>query len=183
MSIEKALIELLKLFKKWNIGPDDWCVIGEWALILQGWDVPERKSILDVYVDRDKLPWPSKGERQAIPPKDSTEFKDWVDFTEKTGFGLDIAPLPYGPFKREDIKQGSVVYKLSENRNIRIHTPLAEISAHQLMFREFTEVDVGKENIERWWKYVRDIKKAARERDDKEVMNAAILLLKKYGKE
>jgi len=55
MAIEQALKELINLFEKWGLRSDNWCLIGEWALVLQGWGVRERKNILDVYVNRDKL--------------------------------------------------------------------------------------------------------------------------------
>lgn len=183
MTIEKALKELAKLFEKWDLSLDNWCVIGEWAFILQGWNIPERKNILDVYVDRDKLPWPVKRERQAVPPKNSTELEDWIDFTEKTGFGLDIVPIPESPTdprSRTSIKRGSVVYQLPDGNKLRVNTPLAEVEIHRWLFKQYTAEDVGEENIKRWWEYIENIKQTAMKKEDKKVLEACDKLLEKY---
>ena len=186
MKLERVLEKLVVLLGKWGLKRDNWCLVGEWALVLQGYNLEGRKGIIDIYVNRVSLPWKVKKERQVIPPRDSRYFNEWVSFTEQTKFGLDMIPIPEDPTDPRtavSIRKNSLVYQLPNESELRVNTPLAEVKVHQWLFQQYTAEDVGEENIERWWGYIRDIAKVARGKRDEKVIEATRLLLRKYGKE
>lgn len=180
-----AVLETLsQLFGKWGLFLDDYCLVGEWALLLYGYDIEGRKGIIDVYVDRESLPWKVKKERQIIPPRKSRYFNEWVGFTEQTKFGLDMIPIPESPTDprtRVSIRKTSKIYQVPSGSKLRINTPLAEVEIHKWLFQQYTAEDIGKDNIQRWWEYIKNIKQAAMKKEDKKVFEACNGLLGKYG--
>lgn len=179
MRIENTLEKLTELFRNWGLTQDDWCLIGEWAMILQGYSVKRREGILDVFVDRKKLPWKVKEERQAVPPKSSNEAKALARFSKQTGFEVDITPLAFGPLKRARIKD-SVFYRLSSGQKLRLATPLSEVLGHGWKFKFFGE-QAGEIELRRWGKFLKGIGKTARKKGERRLVEFCDQLLNKYA--
>lgn len=185
--IEPVLEQLVDLFggENWHLTSDGWILAGEWALALQGWEIEGRPGHIDMYVVRDKLPWQTKEKyRTGVPPRDSPQFHDYIKFVEETKCGIDMFLSKRGKITTSELlKKDSVSYALPSGRKIRVQRPLSEVLDHFWMFEEFDEESVGKENLDRWWDYVRDIRVAAMKKKDKGVIEACEKLLRKHRKE
>lgn len=152
--IETGLSELVKLFDDWKMGPQDWLLIDEFALWLQGIktvgpEIMDRN--FDVWVDYKTLPWrppeldtfgqrimakhvypPLRGEQEELG-------KQYVDCMRRAQFGVKIR-LGTG----QDVQSPSTSYPLPDGRNVRLITPEAQITKFfkNTLARQ-TEMDVG----------------------------------------
>lgn len=156
--IEAGLTELVKLFDDWRMAPQDWLLIDEFALWLQGIKTvgPEIKGRnFDVWVDFGKLPWrPPEldiyGERimakHVYPPLKEEIGQQYVDCMSHAQFGIKIR---LGT--EQDIQSPSTSYPLPDGRSVRLITPEAQIEGFfKNTFMRQTETDVGLAKLREW---------------------------------
>ena len=55
--IQEVLEKLSGLLESWGIDPSEWILTGQYADVLQGYDVKVRKGHLNVLVPKAKIPW------------------------------------------------------------------------------------------------------------------------------
>lgn len=156
--IEIGLTELVKLFDDWRMEPQDYLLIDEFALWIQGIKRvgPEiRDRNFDVWVDYEKLPWKPPelevfGQRimakHVYPPLNEDIGKRYIDCMTRAQFGVKIR---LGT--KQDVQSPSASYPLPDGRSIRLITPEAQIAEFfkNTLARQ-TEVDVGFAKLQEW---------------------------------
>lgn len=165
VSLVKALETLHNLFNKWGVQAKGYILVDEFAYLLQGYEViatEVESGHLDVYADPQQLPWKDKGERSIIPPKDSRQMEDWVNFMQRTGFSLDILRA-----KPEILERPSVNYPLPSGGFIRLMKAyeMTEAFVEQTLMH-YSLSDVGKEKIKEWVDKLKLIQEAAEKKND-----------------
>jgi hypothetical protein len=158
VEIEAGLTQLVKLFDDWKMAPQDWLLIDEFALWLQGIKRvgPEIKDRnFDVWVDFEKLPWrPPEldiyGKRimakHVYPPLKEEIGKQYIDCMSRAHFGVKIR---LGTQK--DVQSPSTSYPLPEGRSVRLITPEAQIRKfYENTLMRQTETDVGFAKLREW---------------------------------
>jgi len=178
--IEQALTKLEKMFSNWELDSKNWVIVDEMAYVLQGYEVmaEEMKTRhLDAYVDVTKLPWEPRKERSFIPPVTSNFYKNYCDFMETTGFGLDM--LTTTP---EDtiLSQSMVNYELPNGKKIQ----LMEAKAMTKQFWEKTLMhysleEVGPEKVKEWLDKLELIRKVALKKRDTQMAEDCQMMLDK----
>lgn len=156
--IEAGLTELVKLFDDWKMAPQDYLLIDEFALWLQGIkrEGPEiRGRNFDVWVDFEKLPWrPPEldiyGKRimakHVYPPLKEEIGKQYIDCMSRAQFGIKIR---LGT--KQDVQLPSTSYPLPDGRSVRLITPEAQIREfYKNTLMRQTETDVGVAKLLEW---------------------------------
>jgi len=166
LSIEVTLAKLHSLLTDtWKIPENEYVLVDELAYNLQGYEVkgPEMKSgHIDVYVNPLAIPWPDKGERSIIPPKDSLQMEDWANFMKSSGYGLDMLRA-----KPEFLALPTVGYKLQGGLvvNFMRAFEMTNLFVEQTILHYSLE-DVGPDKMKEWINKLSLIKKAALKRGD-----------------
>lgn len=171
MKILKVLEKLERLLSGWGLSTDDWSLLGEWAMVLQDYKVTPRPGVVDICALKDRLPWKVKEDTQTIPPRDSPYFSQWISFTERTGFGVDIFPLPRRPFSRSKVKD-SVLFRLPNGKKIRLNTPSSEVKAHTTMLKKPVLDHVKGEKVQRWQRFIEEMRAEAVKKGERELLEA-----------
>jgi len=165
ISINIALEKLYSLFSGWGLRSEDFVLVDEFAYLLQGYEVVATEVAnkhLDVYVNPQQLSWKDKGERSIIPPRDSREMDDWIDFMQETGYSLDILRAKGGI-----LQIPSVDYPLPSGSSIRLMKvyEMTETFVEQTLMH-YSLSDVGEEKIKEWLAKLNLIQKAAKKKND-----------------
>jgi len=167
LPIEAALVKLHSLLTTtWKIPQNQYVLVDELAYNLQGYKIkgPEMKGgHIDVYVNPVTIPWPDKGERSIIPPKDSQQMKDWTNFMTSTGYGLDMLRA-----KPEFLIIPTVNYKLQGDLAINLMRAfeMTKLFVEQTIMY-YSLDDVGPDKMREWINKLGLIKEAALKMDDK----------------
>lgn len=170
MPIERALEALWELLtENWGIPENRYVLVDEMAYVLQGYRIegPEVASgHLDVYIDPTSVPWPDKGERSLIPPKDSPHMNQWASFMEATGCGLDLLRA-----KAEFLETPTVEYRLDRGRKIYLMKAyeMTRLFVEQTILHYSLE-DVGKDKMKEWIDKLGLIKNAAKAKGDDKLL-------------
>ncbi len=157
MRIEKVLIELEKLFSRWEISSRDWVFTAQYAFRLLGYDINVRKGHLNIQVKKSRIPWEIGEALETHPPVDTEYSRQYLQFERKTSFEFDIAPVPPKDFKRK-IKH-TVQYSLPSGKQIRVQTPKGGLEELDIIFSLCTDDGWGVEkgirvmpSVEEQWK-------------------------------
>lgn len=118
MRIQKVLVEVDKLFRRWEIRSDDWIFTANYAAKMLGYDVEVRKGHLNILVKRNNIPWKLGDELETHPPINSKHGRDYQKFMEVTGFEFDINPLIDKKFKRR--MMNTVNSQVTDNIRVNI---------------------------------------------------------------
>lgn len=162
--IEVGLTELVNLFDDWKMTPQDYLLIDEFTLWLQGIRIvgPEIKDRnFDVWVDYKKLPWrppelddPLYGEKRIMakhvyPPLKGEQEElgaRYIDCMKRAQFGVKIRMGT-----SEDVRLPSTSYPLPDSRSVRLITPEAQITEfYKNTLARQTETDVGFAKLREW---------------------------------
>lgn len=166
LSIRAALSKLNSLLTRaWKVPQDQFVMVDELAYNLQGYQVngPEMESgHIDIYVNPASIPWPDKGERSIIPPKNSVQMDEWTDFMITTGYGLDMLRA-----KPEFFKIPTVSFKTGDGGTISLMRAfeMTNLFIEQTIMHYSLE-DVGKDKMKEWISKLSLIEKAALNRGD-----------------
>lgn len=170
VNLNEALEELYSLLvMNWTLATNNFVIVDEYAYVLQGYDVqgPEVETgHIDVYVDPSRFPWPDKGERSIIPPKDSSYMDQWENFMEETGYGLDL--LRASP---EILVVPVVEHVLPSGNMVRLMRAfeMTNLFVQQTIMRYSLE-DVGEEKVREWMGKLSLIRDAAIKRADEKLV-------------
>jgi phosphohistidine swiveling domain-containing protein len=183
MKLEKVLEKLDELLSNWRLSRDDWILTGEYAWRLQSYKFQLRKGHLDVFVDREKLPWKvGKLDATAIPPKDSLEFKQLKKFIKQTKFGPHFLPIPIGKVKWQTIKltrKQSYLYSLPNKRKIRIHKVSEAVKMRTKVFLTAGIEGWSEPKLKRWLHDFIQFKRFAEKKNNKEIVKTSNLAIEK----
>lgn len=173
---------LKKLMENFGMTTDDWCISGECAWIIYGYDVAMRENHIDLYVKESKLPWSVRDRIQTIPPNNSLELDKYCDFIEKHKIALHMVPLPKPGLTeklidlyKEEKKIGGVV--------ISVICPEGNIYDLKVTLSAYHINEFGHDRLTRWKAYLETVERTAEEKKDKKLAKRASLLLKKYFSE
>lgn len=173
-------IEPLKeLMKSYGMNTDDWCISGEYAWIINGYDVSMRDNHIDFYVKESKLPWKIRDRIQTIPPKDSKELDSYCDFIEKHKIALHMVPLPK-PGITENLIDKYAETKIISHQEVMVISPEGNMHDLETTLANYQISEFGDERLIRWKKYLQKIEKEAREKSDELIADKATHLLNKY---
>lgn len=176
---KKALNNLTYLLNSLDLGSS--VLVNYYSLRLHGYDIEpwDEYPRIDVVVDRDNLPWETKGEkiREIIPPQNSIYFKQWEEFALKYSlkFPLKLTPEPHDKVIRLDYSE----HKFPSGYILKICKPITNI----LGFKKAVDVYCKKadeykqrifdeKEIERWERKIRNVKYAAERKEDRKLINA-----------
>ncbi len=176
--IEKVLEELVKLFRKWGIGTNDFFLAGRYAYVLLGYPIRIRKGHLNINVNKNKLSWKIDELVEAMPPKDSKELDDYHEFIKLTGFEFDIVPMNENDTAK--LIKETIIHNLPNGNKIRVIKHLANIK----YFDHVINHAIKKGNIEKARRLVGEIdgrKKVFIEKNNRDAANFCDILLKKYS--
>ena len=176
---KETLKNLTYLLNSLDLGSS--VLVNYYALRLQGYDVEpwDKNSEIDVVVDRDNLPWKTKGEkiREVIPPRDSGYFKQWQEFILKyqSNFPLHFIPEPHDKVIKLDYSE----HKFSSWQILRICKPITNVlgfkealDAYCKKVDEYKQRIFDEKEIERWERKIRNVKSAAERKEDRDLINA-----------
>lgn len=175
MWLESTLEKLSVMLLKWGLSNNDWCLVGEYAWQINGYDVELRENHLDIFIKSKKLPWRvPEGAESTIPPQDTQEMKEFMKFMVDTKADPHFLPLPLGPVLPEEITRGSYLYPLSGINKIRIYKPIAELEGRNRILQHDPIVTAwDKDKLERWIEFHGEIRRiACRQKDSGEIMRA-----------
>lgn len=121
MKLTRVLEKLEKLFRKWNLGLDDWILIANYANWLDGYRVKLRKGHFNTFININKLPWQAKKEGFEISPlKKSKELKEYEKWMQETGFDTGLAPLTQREIRKTVRTGDTFIYILPNGQKIRV---------------------------------------------------------------
>lgn len=179
---QEVLQDLRKMLEGWGIGPDDWYVTGEAAMLLSDYPVDFRDGNIDVLVCRSVWPWPRPEEIGNLIPDDGTKaHDDFEAFVEKHGFTPDFHPLPHVGLRAED--RFDHAYWLPDETGVRVLKPAAG-ALHRKTIIEFYEqspelnLDVfDQKKFIRWKGFIETIRDHAQTLEDQETVAACEVTL------
>ena len=156
--VNVGIAELVNLFENWGMDVNDWLLIDEYAMWLQGILIegPEIDGReFDAFVNVEKLPWKpieldTFGERimakHVYPPLKTKIGQRYINFIEKANFGIKVR---LGT--KEETQLPSSPYSLPDGRMVRLITPEAMVTAfHKDTLMRQTEEDVGLGKLQEW---------------------------------
>jgi hypothetical protein len=176
--VQSSLSKISKLYRSWNLGINDWCLMSCWALHLNGYDIWESKNF-NTPVNAEKLPWKTKNDYQTLPPIGSKEYKDYVQLMKETGCSLHMTVFPWGEVTQENILKRSFVCTLPDGEKIRVLTVEGELWAMEIAYDRWKD-EVGEEKKEKWQTEFKKIYKLALEKKDSQVIKACEDLFRKH---
>lgn len=178
MRLEIVLEKLEELFRNWGLEKDDWILIANYALKLQGYLYKLRKGHFNTMVNKDKLPWDVKEGYEIFPPKNSEWTKKLSLWIKSTGFETDL--IAYSSQELKKYIKYTILYRLTANRVIRLLTMEGNLKILDDYLVHCNEKEVGKEKGIYLLKEIENMCKAARKKGDIENVSLSSKILKKY---
>ena len=137
---EKAIAKCTELLEEFNIGIDEWILIGPHADLLNGYKIVyHRPTHFHVLLERDKIPWKISEEQkdliEVIPPSHSKFQKRYERYMTETNHDFDfiLSPKPLKQYNAE-IERCS----LSENKFFQRMKPLGNVGIQEYIFSQFS---------------------------------------------
>ncbi len=176
IEIDTALESLVSLYDGWGLDPQtDWLLMDEFAMLLQGYKVEGSELAireLDTFVDLKKLPWKPKvaiDGRMTIPPPETEQMQEYLQFGNTTGFGLKIHLAREGY-----LESPCDSYILPSGKEIRLWKPIYFLEKfYEDTLLRWTTEDVGAYKIREWEAKLHLIKEAALEANDQPLTQLA----------
>ena len=180
MKLTRVLEKLEELFRKWNLGLDDWILIANYADWLNDYKVKLRKGHFNTFININKLPWRAKKEGFEISPlKKSKELKEYEKWIQETEFDTGLAPLTQHEI-RKTVKAGDTfIYVLPNGQKIRVMNfigNLKSLDEHLAYAAKYG----GKKRMKRLLGYLKGQMKAAGKKGDKVGKKHCQKILRKY---
>jgi len=172
---QTALQDLRAMLESWGIGPDDWYVTGEASVLLSGYPVDYRDTIIDVILCRDKWPWPRPEEIGNFIPDEGTDAHEAFEaYVTRHGFTPDIHPMPHVGISADDRFEHS--YWFPNEQGVRVSSPWAQ-ALHRKSIIEFYEQDThhglavfDQKKFIRWKGFVMSIRDHAEQIGDRKTV-------------
>lgn len=178
MKIEKVLEGLEELLNGWGLNQNDWILVAQYAYRLLGYDVKVREGHLNILADKTKLPWEVKEGLEAHPRMGTSAYKQHQQFLRRTGFEVDINPLP--PRKLRERLKDSIGHTLPNKKQINVLNPWGLLKELDDLLSMCTAEGWGEEKGARVLKSVRNQIEVFKERNEKELVGAYEKLFSKY---
>lgn len=159
----------------------DWCISGEYAWIVNGYDVSMRKNHIDIYVKESKLPWQVRSRVQTVPPKGTKELSKYCSFVEKNKIALHMIPLPKPKVTEHLIDMFAVKTKLGK-AVVNVINPAGNIYDLKATLGSYEINDFGEDRLTRWEHYLKTVYNDAKENKDNHIADKAKELLNRYFK-
>jgi len=179
MELEKVIEKLEKLLRKWGIKRDQWILIANYALKLQGYESKLRKGHFNTILYKEKLPWKVKEGFEVFPPKNSAWEKDNIKWMKETNFETDL--IPYNSRKVKKYLKYSILYKLPNKRLVRLITMEGNLISLNDYLVHCREEEAGIAKGVYLLDVIEDLKKASEKKEDKKSVSLANKILKKYA--
>lgn len=188
MKLAKVLENLEELLRKWGLCLDDWILIAHYAHRLEGYKVRFKKGHLNIMVHKDRFPWGKapwkKGWKfQISPPVHSKWAKDFDSWQRKTGFHVDFIPVSTQELNRfAKNKKYSFIFQLANNKKVRVVKVRGFLRHYEINFPSVSSIEeeLGIEKALYYLEIIKEWKKLAQEKKEKEIVNGCDRLLKKY---
>lgn len=178
---ENFIKELKELLFSFGLNAEDWCMHGEYALLLNGYDIMEREKHLDIFVRSKNLKWQIRDQIQTIPPKNSELLDIYCDFIDKYKFGLHLIPIPKRKVDFNWVLKNSHL-KLLDEDNVLVMTTIGYVKDILITLSSWEKHEFG-ERLNRWKGYLLKIKSQAEKKIDLEVIKECDYILKKFYRE
>jgi hypothetical protein len=179
--IKKVAKPLAEFMNDLGMDKKDWCIGGEYAWILHGYDVSMRENHIDFYVKESKLPWPVRNRLQTIPPKNTHHLEVYSDFIENHHVGLHMVPLPKPGLSESLIERFGELMKIG-NVEIQVINPLGNLYDLDKTLSYYDWHEFGNDRLTRWKKYMETVVKESKELGHKNITKKAQEILDNHFK-
>jgi hypothetical protein len=176
-----AIKPLRELMDSYGMEITDWCISGEYAWIVNGYDVSIRENHIDLYVKESRLPWVVRDRIQTIPPKHSQELEQYSDFVEKNKIALHMVPLPKPKVSEHLIDKFAKKTQIG-GVSVNVIDPVGNLYDLGATLGAYELNEFGEDRLTRWEHYLRTVYNDANEKNDKHIAEKAKELLKRYFK-
>lgn len=177
--LKKTIKPLSDLMSSFKMTPDDWCITGEYAWVIQGYNVLLRDNHIDMYVKESKLPWPVRDRIQTIPPAGSKELEIYSHFVKEHKTALHMVPLPK-PGNTEHLID-NFANKINVNGTyVNVISLVGWLTDFELMMRAYEIPEFGEERLDRWKKFLDRIYAISIEKNDGFISKKTKALSDKY---
>jgi len=178
-TLDKAIRPLIKLMESFGMDTSDWCISGEYAWILNGYDVPMRENHIDIYVKESKIPWKVRDRVQTVPPKGTPELEAYSKYIEKYNIALHMVPLPKPKVTERLIDTYSFKTRVG-GADVSVINPTGNLFDLETTLGVYSAEELGQDRLSRWQSYLEAVYKVTSTKDDKRFTEKSKHLLEKY---